>query len=158
MSTEANKDLMRRLIQVPNTGDYSPVDEVIGEDFVYRSSAGEEYHGRDGFKELVSTYRQAFPDLEMTPEEIVAEGDTVFIVFTQRGTHQGPLMDIQPTGKKVTLPMISRARFEDGKLVDLYELFDSLDLMGQLGVIEQDIGAEAGRVAPGGQQRPRPTV
>ncbi len=156
MSIEENKSLAREILKFPNTGDFSEMDERVSEDFVYRSANGEEHHGRDGFKELISKYRSAFPDLEFKPNEVIAEGDTVVMLQTTRGTHRGQLMDIPASGNEVTLPIMSRLKFRDGKLVDLYESFDSMDMMRQIGVLGKGAASSMPpRESRRGEGRPR---
>ncbi len=158
MSVQQNKSLVRRILDFPNTGDLSQVDELIHKNFVYHSSAGDEYHGPDGFRRLITTYRQAFPDLEMIGEDLIAEGDEVAVLITCRGTHRGALREIAPTQQKVEFPVFSRAKFQDGKLVDLYEVFDNLAILQQLGVIETQGERPSIGVPPSPEERPQPRV
>lgn len=82
-------------------------------------------------------YVNAFPDFVITVEDIVAEGDRVMTRWTARGTHQGPLMDVPPTGKKVEMTGITFNRVADGKIIEQRENADMLGLRQQLGVIPE---------------------
>ncbi len=80
-------------------------------------------------------YLTAFPDLHFTIEDIVAEGDTVVVRSTARGTHQGELMGIPLTGKQVAVSGISITRIANGKAVEEWFNGDDLGLLQQLGVV-----------------------
>ena len=77
----------------------------------------------------------AFPDFSVTIEDAIAEGDRVAVRVTVRGTHQGALMGIPPTGKQIAIKAISMWRVTDGRIVERWESADTLGLMQQLGVI-----------------------
>ncbi len=84
---------------------------------------------------MIGMFRAAFPDLNITIDDQVSEGDKVVTRYTFRGTHKGDLMGIAPTGKQVTTIGISIERFVDGKVVERWEVFDQLGMMTQLGVV-----------------------
>ncbi len=77
----------------------------------------------------------AFPDLHVTPEDVIAEGDSVVARLTSRGTHQGEFQGIPPTGKQITLTGIEVFRIADGTIAERWGEFDFLGLLQQLGVI-----------------------
>ena len=79
--------------------------------------------------------RAAFPDLQYTVEDQIAEGDKVVTRYTASGTHRGELMGIAPTGSRVEITGISITRVEDGKIEEIWETHDALGMMRQLGVI-----------------------
>ena len=79
--------------------------------------------------------RAAFPDLQYTVEDQIAEGDKVVTRYTASGTHRGELMSIVPTGSRVEITGISITRIEDGKIEEIWENYDALGMMRQLGVI-----------------------
>ena len=91
--------------------------------------------GVEGAKQAIGIYRTAFPDLKVTVEDIIAEGDKVSCRFTITGTHKGGLMGIAPTGKQVRLAGMEVHRIVDGKAVEHWESFDQLGMMHQLGVM-----------------------
>ena len=80
-------------------------------------------------------FRAAFPDLQATIEDLIAEGHKVAVRGTLRGTHPGELLGIPPTGAQVTVPLIDINRIEAGKLVERWGEADMLGLLHQLGVI-----------------------
>jgi predicted ester cyclase len=77
----------------------------------------------------------AFPDLNITIEDQIAEGDKVVTRWVGRGTQQGELQGIPPTGKQATTSGIAIDRIVSGKLVETWDQFDALGMMQQLGVV-----------------------
>jgi len=136
MSTEKNKAALRRVYdEIFNKGKLSVVDEVIAANYILHGVATIEVNGPEGFKQFVTMYRNAFPDLQATVVDMVAEGDKVAHSFTLRGTHKGALMGIAPTGKQVTLTGTTISRFAGGKEIEARMNADVLGLYQQLGVI-----------------------
>ena len=135
MSTEENKAVLRRNEEAFNKGDLAIADETIAPNYVYHGSGGQELKGPEGFKQIITMMRTAFPDLHMTVEDVVAEGDKVAHRLIIRGTHKGELMGIAPTGKQVTVPGANIAHFEGGKQVEVWCTMDLLGMMQQLGVV-----------------------
>ena len=80
-------------------------------------------------------YFTAFPDLQITLEDMIAEGDKVVSRFMGRGTHQGEFMGIAPTGKRVEATAISIMGLEGGKLAEEWEQVDMISMLQQLGAI-----------------------
>ncbi|UCE16501.1 MAG: ester cyclase, partial [Candidatus Bathyarchaeota archaeon] len=76
------------------------------------------------------------PDFHLTIEEIIAEGDKVWVHYTETMTHTGEYRGIAPTGKKITYPSIWIFRIVDGKMVGREGFGNDLDYYKQLGVIE----------------------
>jgi steroid delta-isomerase-like uncharacterized protein len=85
-------------------------------------------------------YFAAFPDINVTVEDVIAEGDKAVTRWTIRGTHRGELMGIAPTDKHIELKGITIHRIEGGKIVEEWERYDNLGMMQQLGVVEQPSG------------------
>jgi predicted ester cyclase len=84
----------------------------------------------------MSAFLAAFPDFEATVEDIVAEGDTVAMRVTLRGTHDGPFMGVEPTGNPFEVRNMVFTRIEDGKIAERWVQPDTLSLMQQLGAVE----------------------
>jgi predicted ester cyclase len=85
----------------------------------------------------VTHYRNAFPDMRLTIEDIIAEGETVIARWSCRGQHKGELNGIAPTGKQVAFTGVTIARFAGGKMVEGFVNWDALGLMQQLGVVPE---------------------
>jgi predicted ester cyclase len=134
MSVEENRAMARRsLEEVMNKGNLSVVDEIMATSYVFHFP-GQDYKGPEGFKQMVTMWRTAFPDLHFTIDDMFAEGDKVARRITMRGTHRGDLMGIAPTGKQVTITAILISLYEDGKEVEAWGISDMLGMMQQLGV------------------------
>lgn len=136
MSTEVNKALTRRIFEEGvNQNKPSVFDELIAPSFVsYDAPPG---YGRDleGFRRLIATFRAAFPDLHITIEEELAEGDKVIHRGYGTGTHRGDFQGVPPTGKQVKIKYIDIWRVANGKMVENWVQMDLLGLMQQLGVV-----------------------
>ena len=137
MSTEENKATVRRLYEeVINRGNLAVVDELVSPNHVfYDPGFPEPIRGPEGFKQYAMMFRNAFPDNTATIEDMIAEGDTVAVRHTYRGTHQGTLQGIPPTGKQVTVTAMVISRFVDGKFAEGWINYDALGMMQQLGVV-----------------------
>jgi steroid delta-isomerase-like uncharacterized protein len=133
--SKANETVLRRLIdEVINNGDFSVLDELVQPNYVYRSP-DQEVDGPEALKGLLAAYRIAFPDLNVRIDDLVNGGDKVVISVTLTGTHEGDLMGISPTGKSVEIHGMILSRFEDGKIVEEWEILDMLAMFQQLGVV-----------------------
>jgi steroid delta-isomerase-like uncharacterized protein len=112
------------------------MDELVARDAIFNDPnvPGGKVTGLEGGKQLVQIYRTAFPDLRITVNDQVAEGDKVVTRWTATGTHKGELMGIAPTGKQATVTGIDIERFQDGKLVENYTNYDMLGMLQQLGL------------------------
>jgi steroid delta-isomerase-like uncharacterized protein len=133
--SEQNKMLIRRDIEeIYNRGNLAVVDEVAASDLVIHLPSAE-IHGLAGAKQYVTSLRAAFPDLQITIEDQVADGDRVATRWTARGTHTGAFQGIPPTGKQIRVSAINIDRIDDGKVVECWVNSDDLGLLQQLGVI-----------------------
>ena len=136
MTIQENKAALRRLINEGFLGgDTAVVDELIASDFVDHSPAPGQAPGPEGVKQAMTMFRTAFPDLSVTIEDEVAEGDKVMMRGRTRGTHKGEFMGIAPTGKQIDIGEMYIVRFSGGKMVEHWAQEDSLGMMQQLGVI-----------------------
>ena len=134
--TDDIKAIASREVEMFSSGDYSIADELYSEDYVgYDPAKPEPIRGIDGAKAEAEGYRSAFPDLQITIDQQVAEGDYVVTRWTAHGTHDGDLDGIAPTGRSATTSGISITRIVDGKIVEDYTQWDALGLMTQLGVV-----------------------
>ena len=119
MSTEDNKKLVRRwLEEVVNTGDVDRIDEFIAPDYVESYMNVEHPIGREGARAHVLGVRTTFPDLVLTVEQQIAEGDWVATRVTARGTHSGEWIGIAPTGERVEMTGVNLDRVVDGLIVE----------------------------------------
>jgi steroid delta-isomerase-like uncharacterized protein len=135
--SEQNKAVLRRAIEeIWNQGNYAAMDEIVASDFhVHGSTPQADTHGREPAAQFFMMLRQAFPDLQFTVEDMVAEGDLVVTRWVARGTHKGEFQGIPPTGKQVTFHGIDVDRIADGKVAECWPGIDQLSLLQQLGAI-----------------------
>lgn len=140
MSNDANKTASRRWYEdIFNQGQLALADEICSPDYVnidpYAPPGGWP-RGPEGTRALVTTYRTAFPDLQFTLEDQIAEGTQVVTRWTARGTHSGPLPGgIGPTGRPAVVTGISIERYFDGKMVASRVNWDMLGMLQQLGIV-----------------------
>ncbi len=134
--SEENKALIQRFVEEAfNKGNLDVADEVYASTFISHDPTAPEGQGSpEGVKQFVSTYLSAFPDGHTTVEDSIAEGDKVAYRWTFRGTHQGELMGISPTGEQVEITGITINRLSGGKIEEQWNLFDQLGMLQQLGV------------------------
>jgi len=109
------------------------IDELVATDFVWHRGTGEVIHGLKDYKQSQAEFFSAFPDLHFTIDDMVVERDRVATRWTMTGTHKGERWDIPATNKKVTVVAINIGRIAGGKLMELWERWDTLGLMQQLG-------------------------
>ena len=132
--TEKNKALTRRHFEEDwNQGKLDVIDEIFATDYVGHQPGGTDIQGPEGLKQFVTMGRTAFPDIQFTVEDQIAEGDKVVIRWTLTGTHKGEYMGIPPTGVQVRVTGISFFRIAGGKIVERWLNRDALGMMQQLG-------------------------
>ena len=138
MSTEDNKALTRRFFQeFWDQKNLSVADELMATDHVDHTPGSPPGlpPGPEGFKQFASVYFAAFPDLRLTIEDMVAEGDEVVTRWTSHATHTGNFIGIPPTGKSASITGITINCIVEGKSVETWTNFDMLGLLQQLGVV-----------------------
>ena len=135
MSVEENKAIIQRWIEEAwHKRNVAAVDEFFAPNFVGHDPSSE-VRGIEGVKQYVTTHLNAFSDFHITTEDQIAEGDKVVTRFTVRGAHKGEYMGIAPTNKQVTWTGIFIARIADGQFVEVWQSFDELGLMQQIGAV-----------------------
>jgi steroid delta-isomerase-like uncharacterized protein len=137
--SESNKTVVRRLFEeVWNQGNLPVTDELFAPNYAHHDSSTPDVgRGPESEKKRATLYRTAFPDLRLTIEDIIAEGETVMARWSCQGTHKGDLSGIAPTGKRITISGISTARIANGKMAEGWVNWDALGLMQQLGVVPE---------------------
>ncbi len=130
--SEDNKALARRSWEVVDNPDL--IDEIYASDLVWHEP-DQDVHGLAEARQFVTMYKTAFPDLNVTVEDVISEGDNAVTRYTIRGTHQGEIEEFgPPTGRQIALQGITMHRIEDGKIVEEWERYDNLSVMQQLGL------------------------
>ena len=130
---EENKEIVYRLNDIWQ-GELEIVDELVAEDYRnHNPIVPDAPPGPEGFKQNVSALLTAFPDIDWTIEDLIAEDDKVVFRVIGHGTHEGELMGIEPTGREVTLSGIVIFRIVDGRVVERWAQFDTIGMLRQLG-------------------------
>ena len=136
MSTEQNKAVARRLVEeVVGQGNTSLVEVVLAPDYVDHDQFAGMPPGRERMIPINKMMRTAFPDLNATIDDIVAEGDKVVIRWTMRGTNHGEFMGAPATGKSVSVGVIEILRVAGGQVVERWGQSDFMGMMQQLGLM-----------------------
>jgi predicted ester cyclase len=137
MSAEENKAIVRRFMDAYNNRNLDIFEELVEPDYY---DHGFEQKGRENLKQLFTMAFEAFPDWYENIEDIIAEGDKVWVRVKATGTHSGEWnlfgAQLPPTGEKVTLNMVFIWRIADGQLVEGWEVDADLGFLKQLGVID----------------------
>jgi steroid delta-isomerase-like uncharacterized protein len=133
--SEQNKTLARRWFEdLFSRGNLDAANEILSAEFVDHLTHEDE-RGLEELKHYVSIYRSAFPDMQDSVEDIVAEGDKVVVRWTSSGTHQGEFMGVAPTGRHVTFTGMRLFRIADNKIVESWVNIDERGLQEQLGAV-----------------------
>jgi steroid delta-isomerase-like uncharacterized protein len=136
MSTEESKALVRREYeQGVNKKDFDVRDGALAGNYLGHFPGIPPIQGIEAFKQFTSGFFTAFPDLQTTIEDLIAEGDKVAVRQTWRGTHTGNFLGIPPTGKQVVFTSTEFYRVAGGKLAEEWVELDMLGLLQQLGAI-----------------------
>jgi len=148
--SENNKAIVRRLLEeFWNKGNLSLADELFAPNYEHHDASTPDFgRGPESEKKRATLYRTAFPDVRLTIEDIIAEGETVMTRWSCRGTHKGDLRGIAPTGKQINISGVTIARLANGKFVEGWVNWDALGLMQQLGVVPELAKAKAAAAKP----------
>ena len=134
-----NKATVTRFQDAVNTDDVhiisKMIDELVDPDAIIRTPVPLEVTGAEALKQAWAALLEAFPDLHLTVEDAIAEGDKVVMRNTVTGTHRGEYMGFAPTGKSVTYNEIFIFRFVNGRIVETWGVVDVLSQLKQLGLI-----------------------
>jgi len=134
-----NKATFRRFCDAMNTGDAEviskTIDEIVEPDALIRTPLPLETTGAQKLKDVFARLHQVYADLQVTIEEMIAEGDKVVSRNSVTGTHQGAYMGVPPTGKPVTYNEVFIVRFGGGRIAETWGIVDVFSQMQQLGVI-----------------------
>jgi predicted ester cyclase len=141
--SEQSKAVVRRLFEEVLTGGRLAVaDEVFTAGYHDHDPANEEdVRGPEGAKAEIAGYRAAFPDLSVTVQDQLAEGDLVATRFTIAGTHLGELMGVAPSGNKMRLPGIVIHRMVGGRIDEGHWNWDTAGLLRAIGALPVETAA-----------------
>jgi predicted ester cyclase len=143
---DLNKALVRRLIDEGfSKGNLAVVDEIVAPGAKEHQYFGPNHpDGPQGTKDVINDLRRLFPDFVLTINDIVAEGDKVWVRMTGSGTHGGEFLGRPPTGKQIEVDVIDICRFVNGMMVEHWGVPDRFHLMVQLGMVPMTVSAPQG--------------
>jgi C-1 hydroxylase len=143
LSLEKNKAIIRGWFEAENKKDLDLLDKFVAPDFVDHAH---QLRGREAYKQYLAEVIKGYPDFHETIEDIIAEGDKVWVRYNFTGTHTGEYQEylpsigkitLPPTGKKITMTAIDIFRIVDGKVVDwIWAVYDGYDFLNTLGLVE----------------------
>lgn len=135
MATEEHKALLRRFIDIWNTGNTAAADEFVRADLIDHSLPPGLPPGLAGFKLLVDGFRAAFPDLHITIDDLMAQDDKAAARVTFRGTQRGEFQGQPASGRSFSMGAVGILRFEAGRVAEHWAVLDLLGLLSQLGAV-----------------------
>ncbi len=131
MSAE-NQALVRRFFDAVNQGDLEAGMKCLSADYVWHGP-GFEARGPEGWRQLVTMFRSAFPDVTLNIEDQFSDGEKVATRHTARGTHRGEYAGVPASGRAITVPCLNIERVVDGRIVESWELFDNFGVFQAIG-------------------------
>jgi len=144
---EQNKALAKRAFEeLLSKGRFELAEQLYAKDFVNHGIHREITLDED--QAALKGWHQAFPDLSIAPDKLIADGDLVAVYWIARGTNTGAGNGLPPTGKKVEQSGITIWRIVDGKIKEEWSAFDQLSMMKQLGLLDQKGSGAAATDAP----------
>ena len=137
MSTLQNKQLVEQMFSdVMNNRRFDRISDIIAPNYMNHSMPMPQ-PGPEGMAAILKMFEDGFPDMKITLDTVIAEGETVATRGYWTGTHRGAFMGIPATGKKVNIGFMDFWKFENGKATENWVQMDNMAIMQQLGVIEQ---------------------
>jgi steroid delta-isomerase-like uncharacterized protein len=130
------KGIVKRVIEEPWTGNFDVIDEFVAPQYVgYDPAEPEPIKGPAGVRANFEKYLAGFSNARVRIDEQIAEGDKVATRWTGRGTHDGEIAGIAPTGKEVTVKGLTITRLENGMIVEEQTVWDTFGMLVQLGAV-----------------------
>ena len=134
-TTTHNVSIVKQCFAEALRGNRAGLEEILAPDYVIHIP--DDYAGVDGLLGMVSVFKSALPDMDVTVDHQFAEGDYVASRFTVRGTHDGELFGAAPTNRQVVMTGIALSRCEDGRIAEEWELVDAAGLLQQIGLLPE---------------------
>lgn len=137
------RENIEKIFEILNTGDFSDASDVMTDDYTYRSTSGEQIQGLDGLEDFWNRYNEAFDDFRFELQDVFLDVDNNkgVVLYLQSGTHTGELQGIEPSNNDMEVLISSIGTFDDdGRLVDVFDVVDTLDLMRQLDALPEGVG------------------
>jgi len=137
-TADQNKQIVRQFMEECwNRGNVNMASDLLAERVRFHDPVFPNLNaGIQNIKRHIEGCRRAFPDLQFTIDDMIAERNEVVIHWTGRGTHGGPFLGMQPTNRKVAVNGTSIHRIEGGKIAEAYVHWNLATMMAQLGVVQ----------------------
>jgi len=135
MSLEENKAIVRKMFEAINKQTHASLDKLMAPNFILHMHT-KQTHGWGVNRQVVENEIKAFPDFHVAIEDIIAEGDKVCVRLQETGTHRGEYLGLAPTGNKLSYTVVAIWRIVEGKIAEAWIVYDQMDFLKQLGVIE----------------------
>ena len=132
--SEQNKAVFQKMMSALNSKDLTTLESVVADDFVDNDAMPGMATDREGMINMMHMFLGAFPDLNLTVNHWVAEGELVVGAMTTSGTQTGEFMGMPPSGKKFSMSEMHMARVANGKIVEHWGVGDHMSMMQQLGL------------------------
>ena len=133
MSKEKNKEIQQKFGEAINTGKLENLKDLVADDVKDHDPAPNQGPGPQGYIDFFTMMRNAFPDMKVEVEQLVADDDNVAFAYTLTGTHKGDFMGVAGTGKSIKARGMQISRFENGKMVERWGSSDELGILKQIG-------------------------
>lgn len=135
---ESSNHFIANLLDAWNSHDANRVSEFYAPDYEGVDVAQPfPQRGQDGLRQMLARYWQAFPDIQFHNDETILEGDRVALVWSARGTHQGALLNIPPTGRVVTIRGVSVLMLDKGLIARATYIWDMAGLLRAIGLLPE---------------------
>jgi len=126
------EEVLRAIYEAVNTGDLALLDMVVAPDYLEHSEGSQ---GVEPFRQQITVFRAAFPDLHVTIDELLIDGDRFASRTTVTGTHTGDLMGMPATGRRISVEAVDIGRIENGQAKERWGGLNMYSMLTQLGVI-----------------------
>ena len=136
MSAES-KAVFQKFVDGLNAKDADAIGQIMSANFIDHDLPPGQEPGIEGMVAMMRGFFAAFPDLKVTIDQLIAEGDLVAAAMTTEGTQTGDFMGIPASGKKISITEMHMFRVVDGKAVEHWGVSDAMGMMQQLGVMPQ---------------------
>jgi steroid delta-isomerase-like uncharacterized protein len=135
MSKEVNLGVLAKFAEAVNTGQFDLFKESVSLDNIDHDPAGGQVPGPGGYRFFFKGLRDAFPDLSVALDTMVADEESIAFAYTLTGTQNGSYMGIAPTGRKMKIRGMQISKFKDGKMIERWGSSDELGMLQQLGAL-----------------------
>lgn len=133
---DKNKQIVSRFIEETAAGNYAVLNDLLDSNAVLHQPVGKgTFKGPDEIKQNLETWRNAFPDIHVSVDDMVAEGNKVVVRTTLDGTHKGPLGKIEPTHKQVRWPAATFFYLTDSKIMEIWDDGGEFEFLKQLDLL-----------------------